>query len=93
MRLFGLIAVIDIARSAIEFIVLQSVRPEPVEGSWFAKVSLHPLTCGLAQGSRLVNFFENTRDRAHHNPTLSPRAFQKNFRSNHPTLSASQGAG
>jgi hypothetical protein len=50
-------------------------------------------TSGLPSGSRLVNFFENTRDRGHHNLTLSPRAFQKSFQSNRPTLSASSIAG
>jgi hypothetical protein len=68
---------VDTAQSAIEFIVLTCYTLRST-----------PCSCGLAQGSRLVNFFENTRDRGHHHLTHSPRAFQKSFQSNHPTLSA-----
>jgi hypothetical protein len=54
------------AQGAIEFVVL-------------ACCALRSTLCasGLPSGSRLRKFFENTRDNDHHNPALSPRAFQK----------------
>jgi hypothetical protein len=93
MKLFGQLARMDAAWVAIKFIVLLPFTLSLSKGSCDLGVTLHPLACGLAQGSRLVNFFENTRDCAVHNLILSPRAFQKNFRSNHPTLSASEMVG
>jgi hypothetical protein len=66
LKQFWVMAVVFIARGAIEFVVQAccTFRSES-----FAS--------GLPSGSRLRNLFENTRDRDHHNQILSPRAFQK----------------
>ncbi len=51
-------------------------------GASRSTVSLNPLACVVPSGICLRNLFENTRDCGHHNPTLSPRAFQKISESN-----------
>jgi hypothetical protein len=86
---FRPLALMGRARGAIEFVV-NSIALRLSRYSVNCTFRATFCTCGLPSGSYPVKFFENTRDGGNGDLKMVTTRLPKNFRRNHPPLSASK---